>query len=64
MEKKVYINPQVLVFAIRPCGMLLEGSTIEIVTDPSAPPFDPNEEGITFGREDNQSSNNIWDNAW
>lgn len=65
MDKKSYICPQVLIVTLRTCGVLLDGSpAFDIVNDPDDPPFNPDEEGIQFSREDNQSSNNVWDNAW
>ena len=65
MEKKLYISPEVMVVALRPCSMLLEGSIeVDIVTNPDDT-FDPTEEGTVFSREGEGSSNNsIWDNVW
>lgn len=63
MEKKVYINPQVLVFAIRPVNMIADSF------DKGEGDFDP--DSFQFSRdlsesEENtsNSNNNIWDNAW
>ncbi|MBO6059969.1 MAG: hypothetical protein J6P67_07500 [Bacteroidaceae bacterium] len=66
MEKKVYINPQVLVFAIRPVNMIADSF------DKGEGDFDPEE--MTFARENNtdeentvetgNNRNSVWDNIW